>query len=118
MRSATALRGRPSSARSRRNPRTDPMPRHVPPMLAVLSAAMPADGAAWGYEFKWDGVRAIAYADRGDWRIESRTLIDITHRYPELNPLGRRLGRRSAVLDGEVVALDPSGNVSFPLLTR
>lgn len=125
MRSATALRGRPKSAPRKANHRpaaaaaaADPMPRHVPPMLATLSASMPSGAAAWAYEFKWDGVRAIAYVDHGNFRIESRNLIDITRRYPELQPLGRRLGRRSAVLDGEIVALDPSGNVSFPLLTR
>ena len=120
MRSASALRGRAKSARRKhsRVAATDPMPRHVPPMLATLSASMPGDRGAWAYEFKWDGVRAIAYADDGQFRIESRNLIDITRRYPELEPLGRRLGRRAAVVDGEIVALDPAGNVSFPLLTR
>jgi bifunctional non-homologous end joining protein LigD len=33
------------------------MPEHLVPMLARLSA-LPADDERWGYEIKWDGVRA------------------------------------------------------------
>ena len=33
------------------------------PMLAT-AGALPEDDAAWGYEFKWDGVRAVAAVHR------------------------------------------------------
>jgi bifunctional non-homologous end joining protein LigD len=48
--------------------------------------------------------------------IESRNLLDITPRYPELQPLGRALGDRPAILDGEIVALDGKGRPDFGLL--
>ena len=42
----------------------------------------------------------------------------MTHRYPELRPLGVELGARDAVLDGEIVALDDHGRPSFELLQQ
>src|SRR5688572_4602050 len=58
----------------------DVLPRHVRPMLATLAAALPPDVSNWAFEYKWDGVRAIAYRGPGDhWLIESRNQLDITH---------------------------------------
>jgi bifunctional non-homologous end joining protein LigD len=94
------------------------MPRRVLPMLAVLSAGLPHDGANWAFEYKWDGVRAIAYHRPNEWRIESRNQLDITRRYPELTALHEALGKRSAILDGEIVALDEADRPSFPRLQR
>jgi bifunctional non-homologous end joining protein LigD len=95
----------------------DPMPEHVVPMLARLST-LPRDDEGWAYEVKWDGVRAVGHFTPGRVRFESRTLNDITRQYPELRPLGRVLGTRTAVLDGEIVALDDRGAPSFELLQR
>ena len=94
------------------------MPRHVQPMLALLSAQLPSDGRNWAFEFKWDGVRALSYHDRASWRIESRNLLDITKRYPELLALRDALARREVILDGEIVAFDEHDRPSFPLLQR
>ena len=94
------------------------MPRHVKPMLAVLAANLPHDGKNWAFEYKWDGVRALAYKDGASWRIESRNLLDITKRYPELLALRDALGKRSVVLDGEIIALDEAHRPSFPMLQR
>ncbi|MGW5670261.1 non-homologous end-joining DNA ligase [Micromonospora sp. NPDC003776] len=91
------------------------MPKLVPPMLAS-SGALPT-GPGWGYEFKWDGVRAVAYAD-GGLRLLSRNDRDVTGAYPELGELPRLLAGRRAVLDGEVVALDAGGRPSFSALQR
>ncbi len=91
------------------------MPEHLPPMLA-LSGELPAREDAWGFEVKWDGVRALAYWRPGRLRIESRSLSDISSRYPELHALGRQLGTREAILDGEIVAFDENGSPSFELL--
>src|SRR5437867_12028587 len=96
----------------------EPMPRHIAPMLALLSADLPHDGNNWAFEYKWDGVRAIAYNDARSWRIESRNLLDITTRYPELLALRDSLGKRSVILDGEIVALDEMDRPSFPRLQR
>ncbi len=65
---------------------------------------------------KWDGVRAVVYADRGSVRVLSRSDRDVTGTYPELRGLGPALGSRRAILDGEIVAFDESGRVSFGAL--
>src|SRR5687768_2880233 len=87
-------------ARRGKSAPTEPMPRAVQPMLALLSAQLPADSKNWAFEYKWDGVRALAYHTPASWRIESRNLLDITPRYPELLDLHKALGKRSAILDG------------------
>jgi bifunctional non-homologous end joining protein LigD len=94
----------------------DAMPEHIVPMLARLSD-LPPDDEHWGYEIKWDGVRAVAYVDAGgSTRLESRNLNDVTRQYPEAAAVGSALGGRTAVLDGEVVAFDEQGRPSFERL--
>jgi bifunctional non-homologous end joining protein LigD len=95
----------------------EPMPEHVVPMLARL-ARLPADEERWAYEIKWDGIRAIAFSRPGRLRLESRNLIDITARYPELRALNRALSHHEVVLDGEIVAFDDEGRPSFECLQR
>jgi bifunctional non-homologous end joining protein LigD len=97
---------------------TNGLPKHLKPMLAKLTAEIPGDDERWGYEIKWDGVRALAYVENGEVRLESRTLESITHRYPELAGLGEAIASHSAVLDGEIVALDAEGIPRFQLLQR
>lgn len=89
-----------------------PFPAHIDPMLATLSE-MPRDESHFGFEYKWDGVRAVFFHDKERWRLETRNLKDITHGYPELAGLAAGLGRSSIVLDGEVIALDEGGQPSF-----
>jgi bifunctional non-homologous end joining protein LigD len=91
------------------------MPHGLRPMLARLSK-MPSDEEQYGFEIKWDGVRALAYAARGQVRIESRTGREISAQFPEVADLGGLLGRRQAVLDGELVAFDDAGRPSFQRL--
>src|SRR3954447_21176541 len=94
----------------------DPMPEHLVPMLARLST-LPPDDARWGYEVKWDGVRAVAYVASGrPIRLESRNLNDVTRQYPEAAAIATALEGRRAVLDGEVVAFDEHGRPSFQRL--
>ncbi len=92
-----------------------PMPEHVSPMLAKL-ADLPADPERWAFEVKWDGIRAVVFAEGGRIRIETRNQNDVTAMYPELTRFGRALGSREAVLDGEIVAFDEAGKPSFQTL--
>ncbi|MBN1528724.1 MAG: non-homologous end-joining DNA ligase [Thermoleophilaceae bacterium] len=94
------------------DPAYEPMPERLQPMLARLGR-LPRDEAGYGFEVKWDGVRALAYSDHGHWRLEGRNGTDFTPRYPELRELSRSLGARRLVLDGEVVALGDDGRPSF-----
>jgi bifunctional non-homologous end joining protein LigD len=75
---------------------------------------MPANQDNWGFEVKWDGIRAILYSGqrKGDIKLENRNLRDITFKYPELH----RLAGLNAVVDGEIVALDEHGRPRFERL--
>ncbi|MDQ6650753.1 MAG: non-homologous end-joining DNA ligase, partial [Actinomycetota bacterium] len=87
------------------------------PMLATAGPLPPAaEDDRWGYEFKWDGVRATIYVDGGRITIRSRNDRDVSVSYPELRALGEALGSRQVVLDGEIVAFDDSGRPSFGAL--
>jgi bifunctional non-homologous end joining protein LigD len=97
------------------DPDREPMPEHVKPMLA-RAGPLPREDGGWAYEVKWDGVRAIGYVEGGRLRLESRNGRDITSRYPELRELGRALGAREAIVDGEVVAFGDDGRPSFQRL--
>jgi bifunctional non-homologous end joining protein LigD len=94
-----------------------PMPERIAPMLA-RAGALPREDDRWAFEIKWDGVRAIAYAQPGSLRLESRNLREITPSYPELLRLGRALRSHRAVLDGEIVAFDADGRPSFAALAQ
>ena len=95
------------------DPERKPMPGRIEPMMAKPATRVPTPDAAWGFEFKWDGIRALAYVDGGRVRLISRTGEDVTGRYPEIHAMGRALGSREVILDGEVVALDENGRPSF-----
>ena len=95
------------------DPGRRPMPERVEPMMAKLGTAVPTPDSAWGFEFKWDGIRAVAYVEGGRVRLLSRSGEDITPRYPEVHAMGRALGSSEVILDGEVVALDENGRPSF-----
>jgi bifunctional non-homologous end joining protein LigD len=83
----------------------------------MLATAGPLPvGTGWAYEFKWDGVRALATVRDGRLRLRARSGADITIAYPELAPLGRALA--DAVLDGEIVSLDVHGRPSFTTLAE
>ena len=92
------------------------MPAVVDPMTAQLAAGIPAAEDRYGFEFKWDGVRIVAFWDRQVLRLQSRNRRDVTGRYPELGSMAEALGAHRAVLDGEVVALDERGRPSFEQL--
>jgi bifunctional non-homologous end joining protein LigD len=85
-------------------------------MLAVPSKALPPDDGTWGFEMKWDGMRALVGVEGGDVWLTSRAGNDATRRFPELLAIGDALGGTDALLDGEIVALDARGVPSFELL--
>lgn len=93
-------------------------PAHIAPMLA-RAGIMPADPAAWSFEIKWDGIRAISHITAAGVRLQSRNLRDITSSYPELSaPPAALEPHPASVLDGEIVAFDAEGRPSFGLLQQ
>jgi bifunctional non-homologous end joining protein LigD len=93
-------------------------PQEAPlPMLATAGELPPVEeDAGWGYEFKWDGVRAVAAVHRGVLGLTSRKGTDITVRYPEVGRLPDALAGHDAVVDGEIVAMDDKGRPDFGAL--
>ena len=100
-------------------PQRSPLPTFIDPMLATLGTLPPAAlQDQWGYEMKWDGVRALVRVDAGQVTLTSRNKIDMTVGYPEAAGLGKQLAGRQAILDGEIVALDSEGKPSFSRLQK
>jgi bifunctional non-homologous end joining protein LigD len=85
-------------------------------MLAKPGEVPESDSDQWAYEIKWDGIRALGYANRGGWSMLSRRQEDVSARYPELEAIADALGDHAAILDGEVVALDDEGRPRFQLI--
>jgi bifunctional non-homologous end joining protein LigD len=94
------------------------MPTAVAPMMASLIPTLPPDDRNWAYEYKWDGVRMLAFIDAGRLTLQTRNLLDATRRYPELKSLADALSRHRVILDGEIVALDDLDRPSFARLQR
>ncbi|MGI8458230.1 MAG: ATP-dependent DNA ligase [Propionibacteriaceae bacterium] len=102
-------------------PGTEPasFPDEVRPMLATLAAVGDfAAEDAWSYEMKWDGVRVIAYLAGGRAKMITRRDRDVSTTYPEITEALTQIPVRSAILDGEVVALDARGAPSFERLQQ
>ncbi len=93
------------------------MPRVIHPMLATL-VDRAFDDPQWLYEIKWDGYRAVAYLDGVSTRLVSRNQNDLTTAYPELYSIADFVKARTAILDGEIVALDEQGRPSFGLMQQ
>ena len=93
------------------------MPTTIHPMLAE-SVENSFDDPEWLFEIKWDGYRAIAFIDDGRVRLVSRNQNELTARYPELKDMAESIKAKSAILDGEVVALDAEGKASFSLMQQ
>ena len=90
----------------------------IRPQLASLTERLPA-GPEWLFEPKWDGYRAIVTVDGGEARLTSRNGKDLTERFREVaRNVTKAVRTPSAVLDGEVCALDEEGTARFEALQR
>jgi bifunctional non-homologous end joining protein LigD len=91
------------------------MPTALEPMLATL-VDKPPRGDEWLYEVKWDGIRAIAFLDREELRITSRSGLRCERQYPELAVMPHQVAAHQAILDGEIAVLDEKGVSRFHLI--
>lgn len=101
-------------AHARRKPRQFPPPESVEVMKPVLVEAVPADSARWLYEIKFDGYRGLALKRGAEVRLVSATGKPL--KFPDLAASLGALACGTAVLDGEIVALDEQGRPSFQRL--
>jgi len=88
------------------------LPREIAPMRPRL-AAEPFNSPDWLFELKWDGIRALLYADRGTVRLTDRHGGDLLTLVPELKDVRIPDG---TLLDGEIIVCDGRGRPSYELL--
>jgi bifunctional non-homologous end joining protein LigD len=89
-----------------------------PPMLATLAQVENTAGADWRFEVKYDGYRALAALQGSRLALHSRSGNDLSERFPAIARALEALGDHEAVIDAEIVALDPQGRSRFQLLGR
>lgn len=100
-----------------------PVPPPVPPMLAKAVkdfGAVPKSAGAVVYEPKWDGFRSIIFRAGDEVEIGSRNEKPMTRYFPEIVEAVRVSFPDRAVIDGEIVLIDPTdGNrLDFELLQQ
>jgi ATP-dependent DNA ligase len=84
------------------------------PMEARLVDDLPAD-AGWQFEPKWDGFRCLAFRDRGEVELMSKSGKPLGRYFPEVVQALRGLREDRFVVDGELVV--PEGpTLSFAAL--
>ena len=93
------------------------MPEFVSPQLATLEDKPPA-GDEWLHELKFDGYRMLCHLNHGGVRFWSRNKKDWTHKFPHLGKAIKEFPASTAILDGEVVAVDSKGRASFQKLQQ
>ncbi|HYI23449.1 MAG TPA: DNA ligase D, partial [Candidatus Limnocylindrales bacterium] len=93
-----------------------PLPDFVEPMKATMGDA-PFDDPDWLFELKLDGYRVEAIVDNGKVRLWTRNKQDAARYFPDLAAAKPTwIKADTAILDGEVVALDREGRPTFSLL--
>jgi len=71
----------------------------------------------WQHEVKWDGIRVMVIIDEKSIQLLSKSKLDITARFPELNT--RELfDCNSAIMDGEMICPLEDGRPDFPLVMK
>ena len=116
-----------TNARPHGGPVADSAPAHpksaYSPMLAAAGSAADLGDDDWAFEMKWDGMRALAYVSLAEHsvRLVTRNGHDVTASYPDLVPdllaaVATKSKTDTAVLDGEIVAVDKRGRPNFGLL--
>jgi len=101
----------------RKSAKTKPVaaPRFVRPMKATAVRELP-HGDEWIYEVKWDGYRALALKHNENVRLLSLREKDLTHDFPSVSEAVQAIQAGTALIDGEVVAVDSNSCPSFQAL--
>ena len=86
----------------------------IEPMYALSVQKIP-EGKEWLYEVKFDGYRCLAGRDSAKVTLWSRRENLFTEQFPNIAHACERLPP-DTLLDGEIVALDENGRISFNLL--
>jgi bifunctional non-homologous end joining protein LigD len=90
------------------------LPAFRPPQLATLVDHVPP-GSGWLHEVKYDGYRALVAVGGGKAKAYTRTGLDWSDRFAPIVAAATAIPG-SALIDGEVIALDAKGHPSFQAL--
>src|SRR4051812_48100174 len=96
------------------------MPRKTAPLSSLAYDAQlatlvdePPEGDGWLHEQKFDGYRIGLVKDGTGVSLQSRRNLDWAAQFPEVVAAGQKLRAKTALLDGEVAVILPSGVTSF-----
>ena len=89
------------------------MPDFIEPELC-RSQDRPPNGSGWAHEVKFDGYRMQLRVADGAARLRTRKGLDWTERFQAIADAAADLP--DCILDGEAVAMDGEGNLSFAAL--
>lgn len=95
--------------------RPAPLPRGFQPQLATTATTAP-DGNDWLHEIKYDGYRLLCFLDHGEVTLMTRRGNDWTSRFAPVAAAVAALPFEQALIDAELVALQPDGTTSFQAL--
>ncbi|MEO7825688.1 MAG: DNA ligase D, partial [Allosphingosinicella sp.] len=87
------------------------------PQKATLVDHVPS-GAGWIHEMKYDGYRCLLGIGGGKAKVYTRSGLDWSDKFPEIVEAAAGIEVGSALLDGEIVALDEKGNTGFSALQQ
>jgi bifunctional non-homologous end joining protein LigD len=87
------------------------------PQKATLVDHVPS-GSGWIHEMKYDGYRCLLGIGGGKAKVYTRSGLDWSDKFPEIVEAAAQLEVGSALLDGEIVALDEKGNTGFSALQQ
>ena len=91
------------------------LPAFRKPQLATLVDHVPT-GRDWLHEVKYDGYRTLIALGGGRAKAYTRTGLDWSDRFTPIVEAAARAVTGTALIDGEVVALDTHGKPSFQAL--
>lgn len=90
------------------------MPAHIRPMLCTLIKE-PIDRDDYLYEVKWDGYRIVSFVEKGKVRMDSRSGLNYTSKYPPIEKALKSL-KHDVIIDGEVVIFNQEEQPDFDAL--
>src|SRR3954471_5227179 len=85
------------------------------PMLARLARELPLGD--YLYEPKWDGFRCLAFRDRDEVQLQSKSGQPLARYFPDIVAAVRSVKAERFVLDGEIV-IPEGGALSFDALLQ
>lgn len=87
------------------------------PMEPISTDSIDSSGA-YLFQIKWDGIRLLADRTSSELTLYTRRGSIRTHQYPEIVQALLELPEEDFLLDGELIALNPSGFPDFQMVLR